>query len=358
MRRLLLAAAAAFLCLPGSAAAHSTIQVFGEEIVYASEDAISDNRLTVREDATEVVFHDPEADAGIQSSDARCRGTRTEGALVVEVRCRKAGLTRLSIDVGPNEDTATVTLGAQWQVVGVAGGAGRDSIAVSGPSSDVLSGDQGADTVSGGDGDDDIRGEDGADVLSGQGGNDRIQAGPGADRVDGGDGDDELLTPDGSADEVACGPGGDRVRADTVDRLAADCESVERAFVTPPDDDGGQGDDRTAPTVRVGGSTLQRVGRRRPFVRLAVTSSERGSVSASGFLDAGGLNLPLKSRDYAIRVAGGGVVIRIRMSERVMRRVLRDLRRGRRPVARLHVAATDAAGNTAVSRRFTLRLRR
>lgn len=91
---------------------------------------------------------------------------------------------------------------------------------------------------------------------------------------------------------------------------------------------------------------------------LAVTSSERGSVSASGFLDANGFNLPLKSKEFRIDVAGGGVLLKIRMSKAVMRAVLRDFRRGRRPVARINVAATDAAGNTAISERFTLRLRR
>lgn len=365
MRKWLTAALAALLLLPASASAHSTIQIFGSEVVYASEDAISDNRLAVSEDATNVTFTDPEADAGMQSSDTRCQATQTRAnpdnsndIWVVQMRCRKAGLDRVSIDVGPNEDRVEVTLGTQWQVVGVAGGTGRDSITVRGPSSDVLSGDQGADVIDGGDGDDDIRGGDGEDTLAGGAGNDKLQAGAGADTVDGGEGDDELLTPDGVADRLSCGGGNDSVRGDTVDDVAADCEAVERAFVAPPPDSGGGADDRTRPRVEVGGRTVQRVSHKRRRIRIAVTSSEVGEVSASGFLRARGINLPLKSGSYPIEVAGGGVMIKIKLSRTVMRYVMRDLRRGRRPVARVNVAATDAAGNTAVSERFRLRLRK
>lgn len=342
---------------PSAAAAHSTVQVYGAEISYASEDAVSDNRLTVRETATDIVFADPEADAGIQSSDPRCRAASFD-AVVTELRCRKSGLSHVSLDLGPNEDTARVTLGAQWTLVLASGGPGRDTISVVGPGKGILSGDQGSDSVSGGDGDDHIRGADGDDSLTGGSGHDVLDGGLGVDELDGGSGDDSLSDADGLSDGLACGDGTDSARADTRDRVGPDCERVERASVEPPPGYEGSAGDRTPPTVRVGGATVQRVGPRRRMIRLAVTSTERGTVSASGFVTAGGLNHPVESRSRTIAVGGGGVRVALRLSRAAVRAAMRDLRRGRRPRARLRVAATDAAGNTAVSRTFRVRLRR
>lgn len=361
MRRLL-PALLALLAFPAAASAHSTIQIYGQEIVYASEDAVSDNDLLVEENATEIRFFDPQADAGVQATDSRCRSGQTAqqgtAVYVIEVFCRKMGLARVSIDVGPNQDKVLVKLAdPQWQVVGVAGGTASDRITVQGNTNDVLSGDQGSDIVDGGGGNDDLRGEDGDDTLVGGPGNDKIQAGTGADKVDGGDGDDEILTPDGLADTVSCGSGADKVKGDTVDSIGPDCEAVERGFVAPPADQPA-GDDKTKPRVQVGGSTMQRVSKRRRSISLAVVSNEKGEVSASGFLDSNGFNLPLKSKSFKIDVAGGGVLLKIVIPNAVMKHVLRDFKRGKRPVARLNVVATDVAGNAAIARKFKLRLRR
>lgn len=362
MTRTLLLALLALLLLPAAAGAHSTVQVFGDEIIYASEDAVSDNNLIVDETATEIRFYDEEADNGVQSTDSRCRTGKTAGSggnvFVIEVHCRKQGLSKVSIDVGPNQDRVKVTLGAQWTTVGVAGNTGADQITVSGPSNDFLSGDQGNDIIDGGDGNDEIRGAEGDDQLIGGNGDDKIQPASGADRVDAGAGDDIVTSPDGVKDTIVCAAGSDTVKGDTVDDVGPDCEAVERVFVAPPAGGGSTGNDTTKPKVRVGGAVVQRVSMRRRTIRLAVVSNERGEVAASGFLDADGLNLPLKSKSHKIKVAGGGTYITIKLSRTAMRYVLRDFKRGRRPTARLNVVATDDAGNAALAKRFKLRLRR
>jgi Ca2+-binding RTX toxin-like protein len=68
----------------------------------------------------------------------------------------------------------------------------------------------------------------GRDVLLGGPGDDRLYGGPGSDRFYAGPGWDALYTRDGAADVVHCGAGKDAVRADPRDRIARDCELVER----------------------------------------------------------------------------------------------------------------------------------
>lgn len=68
----------------------------------------------------------------------------------------------------------------------------------------------------------------GRDILFGGLGDDRLYGGPGRDWIEGGDGWDAVYSRDGAADVVRCGSGRDTVRADTSDRIARDCELVER----------------------------------------------------------------------------------------------------------------------------------
>ena len=165
-----------------------------------------------------------------------------------------------------------------------------------------------------------------------------------------------LRTADGLADRVACGEGADRVEADPLDAVESDCETVARTAVPPPPE-GAAGDDTTAPVVRAGASTLQRVGRS-ARVRLFATSSERGLVAASGFLDVAGLALPLQSDRRRIGVAGAGVRLTVALRGRALREARRALRRGRRVLVRMRAVATDAAGNSAAVSAPRIRLRR
>ena len=188
-------------------------------------------------------------------------------------------------------------------------------------------------------------------------GDDILQAGLGLDRLEGDDGSDNLRSRDGLRDVVSCGAGFDRVDADTLDEITDDCESVTRTATAPPPGDWSSGDDTVRPRVQAGGATVQRLGRG-GRIRIAASSSERGTIAASGFLDVAGLSLPLISNRRRVAVAGGGVTLTVRLKGRELRAARRALRRHRRVVARLSVVATDSAGNSATRRMPLIRLRR
>ena len=105
--------------------------------------------------------------------------------------------------------------------------------------------------------------------------------------------------------------------------------------------------------MRAGAAATQPLGR----VRILATSSERGVLSASGFLDVGGLSLPVQGDRRPVSVGGGGVVLRVRLAARERRRVLRALRRGRRATVRMGVVGTDRAGNSRLVLATPIRLR-
>jgi Thrombospondin type 3 repeat len=181
-------------------------------------------------------------------------------------------------------------------------------------------------------------------VLSGDQGVDTLTAGGGSDRI---------AARDGEADSVSCGDGPDTVDADTVDRVAADCENVTRAFSAAPIVGA---EDGRPPLLDVGAPTLQRLGRSR-IVRVFATSSERGAVSASGGLTIGALTLPVKTIDRErIRVGGGGAMLTYRVRGRHWREARRALQRGRKVTLRLGVVATDRAGLSTERRAPAIRL--
>jgi Ca2+-binding RTX toxin-like protein len=348
-------AALALALLPAAASAHSTVQIQGSDILYTSEDAISNNKLIVDETATTIRFRDREADNGIQGPTS-CTTGDTEGTISYELTCPKAGLQRLTVDLGPNQDTMVATMLSI--TVGGTGAAGADNLKVNGAVNDLLAGDSGNDVLDGGEGADDLRGEEGNDTIVGAGGNDTIQGASGADTVDAGDGDDTINVPDGNADKVTCGAGIDTVRGDTVDEVAADCENVERAFVAPPAGQQAASEDKIKPVLQAGGSTSQKISMRRRLIRVAVSLSERGEVAASGILFAGGINTPVKTESHKIDVAGGGATLRIKFTRRQMRMVLRDLNKRRRVTVRVNVVGSDQAGNSVVHPRLKIRLRK
>jgi Ca2+-binding RTX toxin-like protein len=101
---------------------------------------------------------------------------------------------------------------------------------------DSLTGNAGDNYLSGDAGADLIRGGSGSDVLYGDGafyaptadGGDTLVGGPGLDYFYGEGGDDVIDARDGELDYVTCDDGADRVRADAVDSVNADCETVTR----------------------------------------------------------------------------------------------------------------------------------
>ena len=344
------------LLAPATASADNRLTIVGGEATFYSDDPGYSNTFVV-EDAgpSEVRFYEP-TDASGMGAPPQCRpGQLSPGGNPAEVFCPKSQITKgITIDGGPAEDTITYNVRDVLAVV--AGNTGADTINAAGNTGDILTGDQGNDTADGGTGNDELRGEDGNDTLRGGDGNDKIYGGTGADTIDGGAGDDSLDTADGVADKVQCGAGTDAVVADTADELDG-CETVDRRVVAPPADQPA-GDDSTKPTLQAGGSASQRVSSRRRSVRFYATSSEKGIVEAAGFVQAAGINSPLKRVSRTVGVAGGGVTVVMRFSKRQMRGILRDLRRKRRVWVRITVSSTDAAGNTSAAKRFRIRLRR
>jgi hemolysin type calcium-binding protein len=322
------------LALPATAEAHSLVRIGGDAVTYLSADATSLNTLTVRSAGQRIEFSDRTVDGGIDPGACDPGAISDDAnAWIVQVFCPGERIAAARIDLGEREDRATIELSLPATVLG-------------GPGSDVLRTGTPADRVEGGDGNDDVAAGGGDDVVDG---------GLGYDVVRGDAGNDELRVADGLLDRVECGPGNDRVDADTLDDVAIDCEEVARRPVVPPAD-AGTTDDRTGPRVQAGGLTRQRLGRGR--VRLLATSSERGFLAASGFLDVGGISLPLQSDRRRVTVAGGGVELTVRLKGSRLERCRRALRRGRGCSVRMWAVGTDLSGNSTRARPIRIRLRR
>jgi hypothetical protein len=328
----LIAAAAALLVAAPAAEGHSLIRVVDGEAFYISQDATSLNTLTVRSVGNEIEFRDPTVDNGVDIGTCRPGDISADGN-PTQAFCPAAGITRVRIDLADREDTATITPTIPTEVLG---GSGADTL-TTGDVADVLDGGEGNDRLATGGGD---------DVVTGGLGIDDIDAGPGTDVV---------RAADGLADAVRCGDGADRVEADGFDTVAIDCETVIRTNTAPPAAPAAAAD-KTPPKVDASAVTVQRLGRR-AVVRVAATSSERGTLGMSGFIDIAGLSLPLGTTTKRINVAGGGAELAIKLTRRERREARRALRRDRRVIARLSVVATDTAGNSAAKRAPRIRLR-
>ena len=333
MRRFAPAVAVAALLGPSaSAEAHSLVRIGGDTVNYLSADATSLNTLIVRSAGQRIEFSDRTVDGGIDPGTCD-PGAINQSTLIVQVFCSRERLAAVRIDLGEREDRATIDVALPTTLLG-------------GPGSDVLRAGAPADRVEGGDGNDDV---------GAGGGNDVVDGGLGYDVVRGDAGDDELRVADGLLDRVECGSGRDRVDADTLDDVAIDCEEVARRPVVPPADVGTT-DDRVGPRVQSGGYIRQRLGRGR--IRLLATSSERGVLGASGFVDVGGISLPVQSDRRAVPVAGGGVQLTVRLKGGGLRRCRRAVRRGGPCSIRMWAVGTDLAGNSTRARPIRIRLRR
>jgi Ca2+-binding RTX toxin-like protein len=343
------------LALPAGTLAHSLVRTSSGELSYVAADATSLNTLTSHISNGNVVLRDPTVDGGMDPGPCHPDElTNDANSWIIQVSCPLGmGINRLRVSLGDREDHANLSLSLP---ITLSGGFGTDTL-TSGEAADQVTGDDGNDTILAGAGNDQANGGDGNDRVAGGPGDDILQAGLGLDRLEGDDGSDNLLSRDGLADEVVCGGGFDRVDADQLDRVADDCEAVTRTATAPPPGDWSSGDDTQKPRLQAGGPTIQRLGRG-GRIRIAATSSERGTIAASGFLDAAGLSLPLISNRRRVAVAGGGVTLTIKLKGRELRVARRALRQRRKVVARLSVVATDSAGNSAKRRIPLIHLRR
>jgi hypothetical protein len=330
------------LLAPAGASAHSLVRVYHGEVSYLSADAVSINDLTIEVKGSEIHIRDPSVYGGIDPGSCRPGETTPAEGWIIEVFCPLAGTSLVRVDLGEREDKGTVSLPIPTAMLG---GGGADTL-TGGEPDDVLVANDGNDTVTGGGGADEIDGGEGDDVLVAGAGNDTVDAGPGADRVDAGPGDDEVHARDGVADQISCGDGTDTVEADTLDKIAPDCENAARVAVAPPKESGPVSGDKRPPRVVVDAARRQRLGRR-GTVYIAASASEPGFLSASGFLDVDGLSLPLKTDRRRVRRAGAGVELAVRFSKLQIRQIRRALRHRRPVVVKMAVVGTDLAGNSA-----------
>ena len=95
----------------------------------------------------------------------------------------------------------------------------------------------------------------------------------------------------------------------------------------------------------------------RGVVRVVGTSSERGTLGASGFIDIGGLGSPLGNVSKPVAVAGAGAELTLKLTESQLREARRRSSASARVTVRLSVVATDAAGNSAAKRAPRIRAR-
>jgi len=323
----------------------------GTDLAYISSDAVSLNTLTVKRSGANIEFSDPTVEAGLDPGPCSPGDvTDDASAWLIQVFCPAAGASRVRIDLGDREDVLIATVDLPLAVLG---GTGADKLTAAG-GADSLAGGDGDDVISAGGGDDQVNSGDGDDEIDGGAGADVVEAGLGVDTVAGGDGADDLRVRDGVADTVRCGAGEDKVDADTLDDIALDCEDVRRLPTPVPELGGTTGRDRVAPAVRVGGPTVQRGTR----MKLFATSSERGTISASGFVEIRGLALPISAAAQRVGVGGGGVELTARLDARQRREATRAWRRGRKVTLRLAVVGTDRAGNSKRVKAPAIELRR
>jgi Ca2+-binding RTX toxin-like protein len=361
MRKALLIAAAmsgALLSFAAPAVADTNISIAGGILYWRSEDAGISNQLTVDTASGNKVHFVDEADPyGMRAQTSQCTPGRLNNAgNAVEVTCDRTGLGSVTLELGPGEDRVKYALGDL--PVNAAGADGADTLTSAG-AADSLSGQQGNDTLESGAGDDRVNGGDGDDTINAGEGNDRVDGGAGSDVVDAGAGDDDIISADGEPDTIDCGPGADKINADPIDRLL-NCETEQRSDVAPPPSSGGAArvEDDVRPVLEIGGTTLQKISAKKRRIAIAVTTSERAIVNASGFLDARGINTRMKPTASNITVAGGGAYAYLTLSKKQVRDALVDLRHRHRPKILVTVSAVDAAGNTSPPQRLTIRLRR
>jgi hypothetical protein len=137
-------------------------------------------------------------------------------------------------------------------------------------------------------GSDDLTGDDLDNRIVGGSGNDKLTGRGGADDMRADAGDDTVSARDGVADIVTCGTGSDTVRADVVDNVADDCETVDRSDTPPPGTPTTAAEDRP-PTVAFaspGEGVLLRPAFGAP---VEVTASDDHRVTRVDLLDDGRL---------------------------------------------------------------------
>ena len=109
--------------------------------------------------------------------------------------------------------------------------------------------------------------------------------------------------------------------------------------------------------MRVGGATVQRAGKGYR-AKLVATSSERGTIAASGFMEIGDLSLPISTDRQRVGVGGGGVELTFKLTGREKREAAKAWKRKRKVTLKLNVVGVDRAGNSTQVKAPTIQLLR
>lgn len=126
-------------------------------------------------------------------------------------------------DVLPSVENVTAGTGPDT-LTGSAAGNRLDG----GGGRDIVDGGDGADTLIGSSGDDDLRGAAGGDDVQGGTGEDFVDGGAGNDILNGGGASDTVQSRGGGSDTVGCGDRVDFSIADRQDKIAGDCDRIDR----------------------------------------------------------------------------------------------------------------------------------
>jgi uncharacterized protein YggU (UPF0235/DUF167 family) len=115
--------------------------------------------------------------------------------------------------------------------------------------------------------------------------------------------------------------------------------------------------DETAPSLRLGGATLQKVLRQRGVFVVAACPAEACTATAKGRVAVRRSAKVFKLIAVTEQIAQGGKAkLKLKLEPRALRALERALRAGKRTSAKVTVTVKDAAGNVATKRR-TIRLK-
>ena len=135
-----------------------------------------------------------------------------------------------------------------------------------------------------------------------------------------------------SPTRCAAGPATDKVEADTLDDVALDCEDVTRLPTAAPAAAGPPGATARRRACGSAARPIQRAGKGYR-AKLVATSSERGTIAASGFMEIGDLSLPISTDRHRVGVGGGGVELTFKLTARENREAAKAWKRKRKVIA-------------------------
>ena len=326
-------AVAALLGTPASAEAHSVVRIGGNTVTYLSADATSLNTLIVRTAGQRIEFSDRTVDGGIDPGSCD-PGAINQSTWIVQVFCSRERLDAVRIDLGEREDRATIDLPlpvdpARWPRLRRAAGRGRPPIASRAATAMTTWGPAAATTWS--------------------------------TAVWAMTWSAAMTATTSCAWPTACWTASSAARGVTASMPTRSTTSPSTARTFPA----ARSSRRRTPVrpTTASGRACSPAGTSASGWAAAAFAFSRPPASAGsspppGFVDVGGISIPIQSDRRPVTVAGGGVELTVRLKGGSLRRCRRAVQRGRPCSIRMWVVGTDLAGNSTRARPIRIRLRR